>query len=155
MTTQPNQPRNSFVFYRSFYEATSELPKEDRLELFDAIINYGLNGTEPHFTDIKKSFFMLIKPTLDANRKKYENGLKGGAPKGNKNALKTTEKQPKFNLNSTEIQPKNNQNSTKKQAKNNRKTTHDDVDDDVDEELLSSLRLANGVKNGTLTRGFI
>ena len=34
--------RDSFIFYRSFYEATQYLEKEQKADLFDAIANYAL-----------------------------------------------------------------------------------------------------------------
>lgn len=40
--------------------------------------------------------------------KQRANGMKGGAPVGNQNAKKTTQKQPKNNPNSTQKQPKTN-----------------------------------------------
>ena len=51
------------------------------------------------------------------NRKQFENGTKGGAPKRNKNAIKN-------NPNSTQIQPENNP-----------KTTYKDKDKDKDKEI--------------------
>lgn len=41
--------------------------------------------------------FNFIKPQIDRNNRRYENGKKGGAPKGNTNAGKPVKKQPKNN----------------------------------------------------------
>lgn len=94
--------RNSFVFYRSFNEAMEELSENDQLVLYRAIVDYGLDSREPSFnSSYLRMAWKLIKPQLDANWKRYNNGCKGkefgkrgGAPKGNKNATKTTPKQP-------------------------------------------------------------
>lgn len=70
--------RDSFIFYRSFYEAIKDLPKDIRLEVFTAIMEYALYGRQPE--DLKpfaKGIFTLIKPNIDVNTSKYENGKKG------------------------------------------------------------------------------
>ena len=92
--------RESFVFYRSFYESICELDKDEQYELFIAICEYSLYGEEPDLTGALKAMFLLIRPQIDKNNVRYENGKKGGAPKGNQNAKKTTEnnrKQPNDN----------------------------------------------------------
>lgn len=66
--------RDSFIFYRSFYEAISELPKENQADTYNAIMKYALNQEEIELTGISKAIFSLVKPQLDANYKKYENG---------------------------------------------------------------------------------
>ena len=66
--------RDSFIFYRSFYEAISELPKENQANTYDAIMQYALNQEEVELTGVSKAIFSLVKPQLDANYKKYENG---------------------------------------------------------------------------------
>lgn len=90
--------REGFVYYRSFYEATKFLPPEDYKKVNEAIIEYGLLGAEPTgLTTLSNAVFQLVKPQIDANNKRYANGCKGGAPKGNQNAKKTTknnQKQP-------------------------------------------------------------
>ena len=71
--------RDSFIFYKSFYEAIRGLPDNIRLEVFTAITEYSLYGKQPG--DLKpfaRGMFLLIKPNLDANVKRYENGMKGG-----------------------------------------------------------------------------
>jgi hypothetical protein len=91
--------RESFVFYRSFYEAISELNNEQKGVIFDAICGYGLDQKLPDVNGVEKAIFTLIRPQLDANHRKYENGLKGkesgalgGRPKGSKNPKKTPKK---------------------------------------------------------------
>ena len=93
--------RDSFIFYRSFFESFDGLSKKDKLILFDAICNYALNDVEPELTGVPLSMFKLLKPQLDANIRRYENGCKGGRPK-------KTEAKP--NDNQTETKPKPNHN---------------------------------------------
>lgn len=69
--------KESFIFYRSFYEALKELSKEDRVEIIDAICELALNETEVELKGgIQKAMFALIKPQIEANNKRYVNGCK-------------------------------------------------------------------------------
>lgn len=82
--------RDSMIFYRSFYESVTGLSPVIKAELYDAIFEYGLNFQEIEFTnDISKALFTLIKPQLDANIKKFENGKK---PKTKQSESKTEAK---------------------------------------------------------------
>ena len=98
--------RDSFVFYRSFYEAIKLLPKKYQHICFQQLCEYALNdkpleGLPGTVEAILKSF----KPQVDANNRRYENGLKGGRPKGNQTE---TKQKPKHNQ--TETKPKRNDN---------------------------------------------
>lgn len=75
--------RDSFIFYKSFYEAIADLPKDIRLEILTAIIEYALFGRQPeNLKPFAKGMFTLIKPNIDVNTARFENGKKGGR-KGN------------------------------------------------------------------------
>lgn len=98
--------RDSFIFYKSFYEAISKLKKKsDKLEIFEAIFKYIFYDEKTDLKDTPAMAFDLIKPQLDANNVKYENGKKGGRPK---NKTKTypsqnqTETETKRNVNVNE-----------------------------------------------------
>ena len=102
--------RESFVFYRSFYEGIKELPRDIQGEVLTAIMEYGLNGvTTENQKPITKAMFALIKPQLDANNQRFENGKKGGRPKANCNQTET-ETKPKQNRNKTKHEPNVNDN---------------------------------------------
>ena len=104
MSNQETPIRESFVFYRSFYESISRCPDDVQQILLRAVINYGLNQVVPDFSGVPfqpfvEAIFAGIRPQLDANHKRFLNGCKGGefgrlggAPKGNTNARK--DKQP-------------------------------------------------------------
>ena len=97
--------RESFVFYRSFYEGIKELPRDIQGEVLTAIMEYGLNGvTTENQKQITKAMFALIKPQLDANNQRFENGKKGGRPKANCNQTETKTK-PKQNQDKTKPEP--------------------------------------------------
>jgi hypothetical protein len=69
--------KHGFVFYRSWYETIQHLPNKVMTELLLAIINYGLNQVEPEkLSQLSNNYWRLIKPILDANNKRYENGKK-------------------------------------------------------------------------------
>lgn len=91
--------RDSVVFYRSFYEAIRELPDEDLVKCFKAIMDYGLDEVVPEEAGIAKSIYLMAKPQIDANNKRYLNGTKGGRPKN----------KPEPNQNQTRTKPKPNE----------------------------------------------
>ncbi|MEG1008127.1 MAG: DUF6291 domain-containing protein, partial [Bacteroides sp.] len=117
--------RDTFVFYRSFKECMSDLSDTDKLIMYEAISDYSLDLKEPHLVGFPKALFSLIRPILDANIKRWKNGSKGGAPKGNSN------NKGKNKL--TESQPKVNQDTTESQA-NKDKDKDDNISTKVDEE---------------------
>jgi hypothetical protein len=95
--------RDSMIFYRSFYESVTGLSPVIKAELYDAIFEYGLNFQEIEFTnDISKALFTLIKPQLDANIKRFENG-----------------KKPKTKQSKSETGAKDKQKASKVEANNN------------------------------------
>ena len=79
------QERDSFVFYRSFRDAIDQMPAKDQLPILKAIIDFGLDGTEPaKLTPTQNAFYVLVKPILQKGRNKAANGKKGGSkPKAN------------------------------------------------------------------------
>ena len=72
--------RDSFIFYRSFYEAIKNLPPDMFKKSVEAIMDYGLDEMEPDGDGLEKTIFLLVKPQIDANNKRYANGTKGGRP---------------------------------------------------------------------------
>lgn len=99
--------RDSMIFYRSFYEALTELEPTDKAALYDAIFSYGMNFQEPELKGLQKTIWKLIKPNIDANIKKYKDGNKGGRPPKDE----TTE-EPQNNHNVTTEEPLINHSST-------------------------------------------
>lgn len=76
MKGESNVERDSFIFYRSFYESIKEIPEEEQLKVYKSITEYALNKNELELTGIAKAIFTLIKPQLDANYQKFLNGSK-------------------------------------------------------------------------------
>lgn len=69
--------RDGFVFYASFYQAMMKMSKADRLPFVEALCAYALEDKEPELTGSADLAFCLIKPQLDANIKRRDNGAKG------------------------------------------------------------------------------
>gem|GEM_PF-2494368 len=68
---------DSFIFYASFAEAAGELDNEQYGALMRAINEYALFDKAPELTGVPKMLFTLIRPQLDANKKRRENGKYG------------------------------------------------------------------------------
>lgn len=100
--------RDSMVFYRSYMEALSALPEEQRHMLFDAIIAYSLDNKIPDFDGVNKALFLLMKPQIDANNKRYENGKKGAG--SGKNGGRPPKNKDEENPNETPKKPQDNPN---------------------------------------------
>lgn len=78
--------KDSFVFYRSFYNILKKMTIEEVMETIMGMCAYALDGEEPTFSQRTADIsFDLVRPQLDANTRKYINGKKGGAPKGSQN----------------------------------------------------------------------
>lgn len=79
--------REQFTFYRSFADAVKRIKKDaDRAKAYDAICNYALYEVEPdldNLPDAAAIAFALIKPNLDASKRKSDSGKSGGRPKAN------------------------------------------------------------------------
>lgn len=74
--------RESFIFYRSFYEAIRCMPSDVQAEIYPAICEYALFGKLPkNLSEVAKGMFTLIKPNIDVNTARFENGKKGGRKK--------------------------------------------------------------------------
>ncbi len=123
--------RDSFVFYRSFFESISCLTKEQKADCLDAIAKYALDGEVIEMDGIIKALFLSMKPQIDANTRRYANGCRGGKPKSNQNETKTepnhnqtiTKPEPKSNQNETKTEPNHNQTITKPEPKSNQNET--------------------------------
>lgn len=100
--------RDSFVFYESFYLAISELSAAQQSKIFQAICRYALYEEEPELKGPSAAVFKLVKPQIDANNRRYENGkkgaehgIKGGRPKNPKETPNKPLENPKGTPNVT------------------------------------------------------
>lgn len=73
--------RDSLIFYSSFAKAIKRLPDAEQLKALWAIIDYGLDDTEPEDDGCTyMAIFDMAKPQIDANIKRKADGAKGGRP---------------------------------------------------------------------------
>lgn len=98
-----NKQIEKYTYFRSFWLALKNRPEKVRLEVRDAMDAYAFTGEIAEgLSEEAESLLSLIFPNIKASISKSLNGRKGGAPKGNSNALKQhkveLEKQPKNNL---------------------------------------------------------
>ena len=134
--------RDSFIFYRSFMEALDDLPPKEYKAVMIAIQQYALNGTEPNLSGVAKVVFTLVKPQIQANNARYENGCKGGRPRNqtetettpNNNQTETKVK-PNQNLTETKIKPNDNQSITKPKPNDN---VNVNVNDNVNDNNINN-----------------
>lgn len=92
--------RTQYTFYESFYKALSRIRKDaDRAKAYDAITRFALYGEEPDLDALPDHVaiaFEVIRPNLEASRRKAEGGSKGKPTKERgkitKSSLKDTAK---------------------------------------------------------------
>lgn len=70
--------KESFVFYKSFYEAIKDVPKKHRTVIYEAVFAYVFESKEPTLSGVPSAIWKLIQPQLDAASIRYENARKGG-----------------------------------------------------------------------------
>jgi len=158
--------RDSFIFYKSFYEAIKELTTEQQATVVLAIMQYQFDETEPVLEGVPKAIFTLIKPQLDANNTRYENGCKGGAPKGNSNAKKqpknkqeTTEKQANENVNENDNVNDNENEKKKKKESKKEKPNYEEVlkkfslSEEVENAVRDFIQMRSFIKHPLTNRG--
>ncbi len=117
----------NIIFYSSYYEAIKELPDDVQGVVYKAIIDYAMEKKEPSLSGIAKGIFALIRPTLDASIKNYENGKKGGRPsqKTESETQSETEQETQI-ITQSETQEQTesiSKNENKKENKNNKEIT--------------------------------
>lgn len=131
--------RESFIFYKSFYEAIKLLPRDIQGEIYTAIMEYGLYGRETEsLKPVARSIFTLIKPQLDINNQRFANGKKGGRPQtepepsGNQTG---TGQKPGGNQTETKPKPNDNQSITKPKPNGNQTETKPEPNDNVNDNI--------------------
>ena len=108
--------RDSFVTYRSFYEAVKSLDYETIGKVYVAINEYALDHNEVECDGIVKTVFTLIKPQLEASFQKAISGSKGGKVSKSQSSEELEDKEER-NISTLEANPKQNGSKTKANSK--------------------------------------
>jgi hypothetical protein len=126
---------NNVIFRASWFNTLERWSPEMIKELMSILHAYSKNEDVVITNERILDFWDNARPLLDSDRQKYTkkvevariNGKSGGAPEGNKNALKNNQEQPKTTENNQE-QPT--------RLNNNRKQAIDiDIDIDIDNDI--------------------
>lgn len=108
--------REKITFHTAWYDAVKALPKKAQGEALMTILGYAIEGVESGSVDgVSAAILAIAKPQIDADNTRYDNGCKGGRPRGKAE----TERKPNGNRTITERKPKHNRNITE----NNRTET--------------------------------
>lgn len=108
--------RDSFVTYRSFYEAVKSLDYETIGKVYVAINEYALDHNEVECEGIIKTIFTLIKPQLEASFQKAISGSKGGKVSKSQSSEELEDKEER-NISTLEANPKQSGSKTKANSK--------------------------------------
>lgn len=142
---------DSFVFYRSFYEAIKNLDFEEQGKAYNAIMSYAFDGDESTADGVARVIFVMAKPQIDANAERRINGKRGGRPKkitdGSDNSenkkpmvLKTEEIKKPMVLQNVEIEKPNVNDNVNVNDNDN----VNDNNNDIQEESAINIILASG-----------
>ena len=80
--------RDSFVFRGEWKEALSGLPSAVRLEVYEAVIEYGCSGTLPTLKPMSMLAFNFMKTAIDRDQERYDAVARERSETARKKALK-------------------------------------------------------------------
>lgn len=136
----------SFAFYESFYEAVEALDDDKlALEIYRAIMRYGLYGTKPtKISKIARGFLTAFEYQIDAAKERRQtqktNGRKGGRPKTQKNptSKSVSKSKPKLQKNKLGYEEKTQvpKNKSGFSSQNLNVNVNDNVNENVNENVF-------------------
>lgn len=144
--------RDSFIFYKEWKDAIADLPNDVRLEIYEAIIEYGTSGKLPTLKPIANVAFNFIKTKIDRNIEKYneelsrrkEAGRRGGLAKAS-NASTTKQDQAE----QASLSTPSDASSTKQSLANVAVYVHDN---DIEENTTNVVSKKDAARAATLKR---
>lgn len=83
-----NKSKDTFVFHKIWKDAIIDQPDEVRLEIYEAIVEYGISGVLPTLSQMGMLAFKFIKSTMDKDRERYEDTLMARSMAGKKGMAK-------------------------------------------------------------------
>ena len=139
--------RKTFIFYESYFNMGQQIEdKTVRCDFYESIVKAALKGEPLENTGnaLIDMAYIGIRPLIEANIKNYQNGCKGGAPKGTVNNPKgknqhednrrITEGKPKDNPRQTDGKPYKDKDDNKDSYKDKNKDDYKDVNKDKDKD---------------------
>lgn len=94
---------SGFRMLPSYYEVIRDLPDEERLALYDAVMDFGFGNTPENLSPILGGYLKLMQPSIQKSikfeAKQKANGQKGGRPPSE------TQTKPKQNPDKTQNNP--------------------------------------------------
>ena len=140
---------NSFVFYKSFYDAIKVAPKKHQLALFLALTCYVFENKTPQLESTSLAVWNAIKPQVDASLKRYENAKKGaeygklgGRPKKKKDSEEEETKKPLKGYETKTLNYNSNSDS------NYNSDSNSNLDSDVDLDVYTPPNPLKGAASG-------
>ena len=137
--------RTQYTFYESFFKAAESIKsKAVRCDFYDMISRYALYGEEPNLEKLPDTVAMayeLIKPTLNASRRKAENGKRGGASKKGE----SKPKQAEANGKQTEANGKQEETANKKE---------NEIENEIEIELENECYIAGDMRTSAEGKAF-
>lgn len=139
--------RGQFTFFASYADSIQRIKKPaDRAKAYDTLVNYALRGIEPDLDSLPEPvalIFPLIKPVIDASRRKAEAGKRGGSKSeakrkqsGSKREADDKQSESKTQADSKQTQSKveanAKQNASKVEANRKQNGSNKDMDKDMD-----------------------
>lgn len=140
--------KDSFLFYKEWKDAIADLPNDVRLEIYEAIIEYGTSGKLPVLKPIANVAFNFIKTGIDRNSEKYKEVLEKRKEAGRISAEKRKQ------MKDVEHMPTNTANSTHVESVEHMPTNPTDNvnDNDIIENTTNVVSKKDAAKAATLKR---
>lgn len=113
--------RESFTYYKSFFEGLKPLDDGTYRRLSDALIKYALYDESPDLEGLEMTVFQSWKANIDASNRRKDNGKNGGRPKTEINRTETEKNRTITENNRTK--PKITEGKPNKKEKENKKET--------------------------------
>jgi hypothetical protein len=108
--------RETMIVYRSFFESLKGCEKTVQADVWNAIFEMGFNQKEVELEGLSKTLWLLIKPQIEANLKRFINGSK-----------------PKLKQNKSEMEAKPKQKVSESEANNNNNNNNNNPIPTLDE----------------------
>ena len=169
------EQKDSCIFYRSWKKCLGAIPdKAMRCDLYDAIVDYALDGVEPELSPEYMTAWVLIKEVIDKDKEKYAKSVEQRRAAINSRWQKRQERKEEDDEKSANTYGRTSRNTenTSRIIRNTKNTVNDNVnvndnvDDNVDYSSSSSILKNNlkkintpqppkgGVKEGAGKKGF-